>query len=192
MSPTRVLLPALSLTALTVLGGCGTYAPTHAPDARPAASPSASSPSTSFYWPSDDATYAPAPGDPKTHELRVLIRDVGGVDAYRMDDSERGCTSTSPKGFPHQLVISGPTKKQTYTPLASFDIPDTAIGTNGACEAELTVTVPYAPRYSMGIAMEGRGIATGYEPDPSWIETSGSSQKVVMLTQVTTVLEPGE
>src|SRR4051794_28805900 len=47
-----------------------------------------------------------APGDSKTHTFRVTIRDFGGVNQYT-DKTDGTCVSNAPKGFPHQLVVTG-------------------------------------------------------------------------------------
>jgi hypothetical protein len=168
---------AAGMLALTIVSGCGgdgsdSDKPSETPS-KPASTPT----------PDVVRTYVPSDGDPKTHILHVTIRDVGGVEAY--EATAQGCEPLYPE---HTiiLVVSGPTTKYDSTPLKDVDLPTSAEPANGACEAKMTVTVPYAPRYTLGIAKEGHGIATGDEPDPVWITTRGSSQKVTLVSQVVT------
>jgi hypothetical protein len=171
---------AVGILALVVLSGCrgGDGGGSDKPSESPPASATTPTPDVA-------STYVPGAGDPKTHILHVTIRDVGGVESY--EATAKGCVPINP---PHTalLVVSGPTAKFDYTPLKEVDIPTTAEPVNGACEAKVTVTVPYAPRYSLGIALEGHGIATGDEPPPPWITTRESAQKVTVLSQVVTTL----
>lgn len=170
---------AAGMLALAVLSGCGGDG---SDSAKPGESPS---PSANTPTPDVADTYVPADGDPKTHLLHVTIRDVGGVESYEF--TGKGCVPLNP---PHTavLVVFGPTAKFDFTPLKEVEIPTTADPVNGACEAKVTVKVRYAPRYSLGIALEGHGIATGDEPAPAWITTRGSSQEVTVLSQVVTTL----
>ncbi|MDR7085811.1 hypothetical protein J2X11_000650 [Aeromicrobium panaciterrae] len=171
---------AAGILALVVLSGCGGDSDSAKPSESPSATAATPSPA-----PEIADTYVPADGDPKTHILHVTIRDVGGVETY--EATAKGCVPLNP---PHttQLVVSGPTSKFDYTPLKEAYIPATAEPVNGACEAKLTIKVRYAPRYSLGIALEGQGIATGDEPPPAWITTRGSSQEVTVVSQVVTTL----
>lgn len=168
---------AAGILALTVVSGCGGDG---GDSAKPTETPSKT---TSTPTPDVASTYVPGDGDPKTHILQVTIRDVGGVKAYKA--TAQGCEPLYPE---HTiiLVVSGPTAKFDSTPLKDVDLPPNAEPNNGACEAKMTVTVPYAPRYTLGIATEGHGIATGDEPDPIWITTRGNSQKVTLVSQVVT------
>ena len=115
----------------------------------------------------------------------MTIRDVGGVEAY--EATARGCEPIYPE-HTVSLVVSGPTAKFDSTPFKDVDLPSNAEPVNGACEAKMTVTVRYAPRYTLGIAREGQGIATGDEPDPMWLTTRGNSQKVTLVSQVVDTL----
>lgn len=125
---------------------------------------------------------------PTTHVFRVTLRDVNGVEAYTQDDD--GCTSSAVKGWPHQLVVTGPDDESQI--LKSVDIPRAAQLTMGACEAKMTITVPYASRYSFGIAMEGRGIASPDALEPDWITAEGDSQNVTVVTHVVTTVKVTE
>jgi hypothetical protein len=51
----------------------------------------------------------------------------------------------------------------------------------------MTVTVPYAPRYTAGIAIEGHGIADPKNPGPkeTKIVTKGDSQDVLVINYPT-------
>lgn len=124
----------------------------------------------------------------KTHVFRVTLRDVNGVGAYTQDQD--GCASNAVKGFPHQLVVSGPDDESQI--LASVKIPKTAQPSMGACEAKMTITVPYAPRYSFGIAMEGQGIASPDALESDWITAEGESQDVTVVTHVVTTVKATE
>jgi hypothetical protein len=112
---------------------------------------------------------------------------VDGVEIYTQ--TEKGCVSNASAAFPHQLVIEGPTAEYSNAPLKTVNVPQKAESNMGGCESELTVTVPYAPRYSMGIPREGHGIASPYAPDEDWIVTRGDAQKVTMVTQSVTTLK---
>lgn len=170
---------AAGILALVVVSGCGGN---DSDSAKPSETPSktASTPA-----PDVASTYVPSDGDPKTHILHVTIRDVGGVEAY--EATAKGCEPLNPE-HTASLVVAGPTAEFDSTPLKDVDLPASAETFNGACEAKMTVKVPYAPRYTLGIAREGHGIATGDEPDPMWITTRGSSQKVTLVSQVVTTL----
>lgn len=128
-----------------------------------------------------EKTYVPAPGDPKTHRLRVTIRDKGrsyspgtchaindpGSDGALMSDS---------------LVVTGPDEKSEASQLGEAAIPTQARSLpDGTCEAEMMITVPYAPRYRAGIAVVGDGI---YDPktDPQGTRfvPDGSLQSIVV------------
>jgi hypothetical protein len=176
MRPTGLAAGVLALVALT---GCG--GDVSSDSAKPTESPSTTA---STPTPEPAATYVPRAGDPKTHVLHVRILDFAGIDAYKQ--SGRKCELLYGRHWA-VLVIAGPTAEVDSTPLKELDIPATAEpGEAGACVATLTVTVPYAPRYRLGIAHEGHGIANGYEPEEPWITTRGSSQKVTVVSQVVT------
>lgn len=131
--------------------------------------------------PRPQKTYIPAWGDPKTHDFTVTIHDVLPLDAYRVAGGQ--CVSTAYPGGPHQLVFSGPSRHLEDRPLdKSFPMPVTAqLYADGTCVSKLEVTVPYKPRYTAGIAMEGRGIALPTAPKNEPIITQGDSQEITVL-----------
>ena len=167
---------------LTSLSGCSDDKPADKSDSastnRPA--PPAAEPST-VPAPKAQKTYVPASGDPKTHELSVTIRDEGELDAYTAD-ADNTCTGNVLGGRSNQLLISGPNDEYELAPLASFDIPATArLLPNGACEATMAVTAPYAPHYLLGVTIHGRGIAGPDDPAETKVATNGNSQSVIVL-----------
>ena len=136
--------------------------------------------------PAPEQTYVPRPGDPRTHVLRLTIRDVAGVDAYATD--REGCPVLGPANLPPQVYVAGPDTKEPTATFTTVDVPRDAEPIMGACEAHLTITVPYAPRYTIGIASEGQGISQPDGPPPSWIITKGASQEVTLVSQVVQTL----
>ena len=116
-----------------------------------------------------------------------MAKDSVPYFVIREEATVKGCEPLNPE-HTASLVVEGPTAEFDSTPLKDVDLPASAETFNGACEAKMTVKVPYAPRYTLGIAREGHGIATGDEPDPMWITTRGSSQKVTLVSQVVTTL----
>lgn len=126
-------------------------------------------------------TYVPAPGDPKTHQLHVTIRDKGRsykpgtCHAINYPGSDGALQSDS-------LVVTGPDEKSEASQLGEAPIPTQARSLpDGTCEAKMTITVRYAPRYRAGIAVVGDGI---YDPktDPQGTRfvTKGSPQSIVV------------
>ncbi|MRJ77940.1 hypothetical protein GEV29_15465 [Aeromicrobium sp. SMF47] len=168
-----ILVGAVALTALAACSDndAGT-------EPKPASNPVAASTSPSV--PS-------AASDGRTHTFRVTIRDVRGVNEYRAGETR--CLSNAPKEFPHRLVVGGPDGDKGVTTLKSFEIPLEAQLSMGACESKMTITVPYAPRYTMDIGMEGSGIAGPDVPEPTWVTTKGTSQDVTVVSQVVTIVK---
>jgi hypothetical protein len=122
---------------------------------------------------------------PKSHEFKVTIRDATVATVYKdSGDNSGNCVSTAPKGFPNLLTVAGPDANGDPVTLKSFKIPATAHSSMGACESNMTVTVPYASRYIIDFGIEGHGVATGDEPKPTWITTEGKSQDVTVIAQV--------
>lgn len=132
--------------------------------------------------PAPKKTYVPAPGDPKQHIFNVTIHDVKPLDAYMLGTNGE-CVTTNRSNLRDQLAFSGPSKLQENRLLESFDIPSTGrLLADGSCEATLTVTVRYRPRFEAGVAMEGNGIAEPGEPNfHKKIITKGNPQKLLIL-----------
>ncbi|KRC66387.1 hypothetical protein ASE12_17440 [Aeromicrobium sp. Root236] len=170
-----VLVAILGITLSGCHGSSG--------DASPATE---ASPAKASRTPAPEETYVPRPGDPKTHVLRLTIRDVAGIDAYATD--REGCPVLGPANLPPQVYVAGPNTKEPTATFTTVDVPKDAEPIMGACEAHLTITVPYAPRYTIGIASEGQGISRPDAPPPSWIITKGASQKVTLVSQVVQTL----
>lgn len=87
------------------------------------------------------------------------------------------------------LAFSGPTRHYEDAPLehAEFPIPRQARSLpDGRCEATITVTVPYRPRYTVGIAQDGQGIPGPEDPnrDTKFV-TKGAKQEVVLINYPT-------
>jgi len=166
--------------SLVILSGCSGDGKDSDPKAVAATSATTSSPSEATSTPPAEATYVPKPGDPKEHTFVVTIRDQLSVpysDAYQV----KGDTCVL-LGVGSELVFHGPDKKHDRRPLKSFTIPDRArlVGST-TCEAAMTVTVPYAPRYFVGVAMEGHGMPAPTDPAETQVRPKGDSQKLIVL-----------
>ena len=148
--------------------------------AGPTATPETSA--TPTRTPKPEKTYVPGPGDPSTHTMNVTIRDRGISYTPGTCAAINGGTE-----YEDRLVFSGPDAQYENTPLGDeFPIPDQATSlADGTCEARMTVTVPYAPRYDAGIAREGKGIAGPDDPDGARITTKGEPQDVIVINYPT-------
>lgn len=124
------------------------------------------------------------------HELRVTIRDVpapndpDAADAYEVR-SAGGCSAIVWGPDSRQLgelVVSASRANDDLRILETFRLPDSArLSRDGTCEATLTISLPYAPRYVLGVGIEGRGIAPENAPEPPKVLTEGDSQDVVVV-----------
>ena len=187
-----VRLAAVAAVVATLAGGAVVARNTLPSDeVRPAgpAGPASEAPSptpkisvTPTKIPLPEKTYVPAPGDPKTHEMNVTIRDRGISYTPGTCAAIRGDTD-----FQDTLGFIGPDAQYERRPLGDeFPIPRQATRlADGTCEAKMTVTVPYAPRYGAGIAREGHGIAGPDDAGETQITTKGDSQDVVVLNYPT-------
>jgi len=162
--------------SLTSNDGRPPGAASQAPPSTPTTTPGTQA--TTRPTPKPEHTYVPAPGDPTTHELNVTIRDKGisytpGTCAAIRGDSPG----------PDTLAFSGPDKQYENRPLGrEFTIPKQGTRlADGTCEARLTVTIPYAPRYRAGIVREGHGISGPDDAGETLIATKGDSQDVVVM-----------
>lgn len=127
-----------------------------------------------------EATYVAAPGDPQTHILRITLHDVSPLDVY--EPAGDHCVTTSGDDvYRYKLTVDGPDGEYDFRTLKSAVIPDTArLLPDGTCEATMTITVPYAPRYKAGVGMAEHGATNKEtEPDPIW-KTKGSSQHITV------------
>ncbi len=165
---------ALATVALAALSGCSSDA--SAPKAAERTS-AATTPA-----PAPEKTYVPAPGDPTTHTFDVTIHDVLPLDAYEVAGGKCSADSVAPE-FPSTLTFSGPSKHLDEVPLdEEFPIPKTArLLADGSCEATMSVTVPYRPRYRAGVAIEGRGIANPDDPINDLVNTEDDSQAITVF-----------
>jgi hypothetical protein len=126
----------------------------------------------------------------KHHELRVTIRDKpapddpDAADAY-VAKSARECSAIVWGEDSEQLghlVVNAPDEQDELETVGSFDLPATArLLPDGTCEAALTIRVPYASRYVLGVAITGRGIKPENAPEPPVVITKGDSQSVVVV-----------
>ena len=173
----RLLGILIGAATIVVLGGCsgdGTEAKRPV-ESKPTPAVTQATPTSS----ATGQTYIRIPGDPKTHILHVTIRDEGELRAY-IPGANNECASTAPKGFPHELIVSGPDADESRATLGQFEAPATARRlSHGVCEAKMTITVPYAPRYTLGVGMAGQGIADPNAPRDVWVVTNGKSQDVI-------------
>lgn len=112
------------------------------------------------------------------YELRVTIREESPYDAYKPGQGE---TCVRAENVPAQLVIQDDRGKYP-TVVAELEIPSTArLTADGACEAKITAEVPFATKYRLGVAIEGRGISSPTDPGETYVKTTNSPQKVVVL-----------
>ncbi|KAA1397524.1 hypothetical protein [Aeromicrobium ginsengisoli] len=190
-TPHRLLLLASAAAVVAALAGGAVFARNSlsSNDTRPVGPASQGPPSTPTTTPRTqettgptprpERTYVPAPGDPKTHELNVTIRDKGISYTPGTCAAIRGNTD-----FQDRLGFSGPDKQYENRPLkdAEFTIPKQGTRlADGTCEATLTVTIPYAPRYRAGISREGHGISGPDDAGETLIAAKGDSQDVVVM-----------
>lgn len=177
----RVLGIFFAAVAVVALGGCSSNSSETKEPRRTVATPAATETTTATKPPAPQKTYIPAPGDPKSHVFDVTIHDVLPLDAYRTTGGQ--CVTSAVPDFPHKLTFIGPSRHFESRPLdKDFAIPETArLLSDGSCESQITVTVPYKPRYTAGIAMEGHGIPAPTDPDDTKIVTKGDSQAITVL-----------
>ncbi|KRC63565.1 hypothetical protein ASE12_01560 [Aeromicrobium sp. Root236] len=166
--------------SLAILSGCSGDGKDSEPKDVAATTSATSRPSATTSRPAAQATYVPKADDPKEHTFVVTIRDqltVPYSDAYQVAGDR--CDAL---GVGSELVFEGPDKKYDRRPLKSFTIPDHArLVDSKTCEATMTVTVPYAPRYFVGVAMEGHGMPAPTDPDETRVRPKGDSQKLIVL-----------
>lgn len=190
-STRRLVRLTLVAATVAVLAGGAVVARNALPsdEVRPAGpasqgpSTSPTTPTTTQDAPAPAQTYVPAPGDPTNHEVNVTIRDRG-----RSYDPDTCVATAGNSEAPDVLAFSGPDRTNENRPLkdAEFPIPDQGTKlADGTCEATMTVTVQYAPRYQAGIAQEGGGIAGPDSPSDTKITTTGDSQDVVIVNYAT-------
>lgn len=130
-----------------------------------------------------EKTYVRAPGDPKTHTVTIIIRDKGRSYA------PRSCLAVAGPDFADVLAFAGPSRHYENAPLKHGEFPIPRRGRalpDGRCEAKMTVTVTYRPRYTVGIAQEGQGIPGPEDPHgDTTIVTKGAAQEVVLINYPT-------
>jgi hypothetical protein len=113
------------------------------------------------------------------HELRVTIREESPYDAYKPGNREGECVRAT--NVPSQLIVMDASGKYPKN-LAEPEIPATARRTpSGACEATISVNVPFASRYRLGVAIEGHGISLPTDPGDTDAKVATSPQAVVVL-----------
>ena len=177
----RVMGILFGAVAVVAFSGCSSDSAETKVPRETVATPAAVETTTATELPAPEKTYIPAPGDPKSHVFDVMIHDVLPLDAYRTAGGQ--CLTTSVPDFPHKLTFIGPSRHLESRPLdKDFAIPETArLLTDGSCESQITVTVPYKPRYTAGIAMEGHGMPAPTDPGDTKIVTKGNSQAITVL-----------
>jgi hypothetical protein len=178
---------ALVAAAVAVLASGAIIAQSHVPqdDVRPAGpalqtslptTPAPTTPAPTYPHPQKPLkTYVPAPGDPKTHELRIAILDKG----LAYDPST--CTVLAPY---YRISFTGPSRNYEGVPVGDvFSIPSQAEArSDGTCAAVMTVTLPYRPLYQTGVGAEGKGIYDPkVDPGPTAIVTRGDAQDVTVI-----------
>lgn len=177
------LLPAKLFAALTfvaLISACGGSQTPHGDDSPPAsvdASAPTATPTEAIVRRSGGEVQPPYRG--KTHRLEVTIRDEGVLDAY-VEEGKR-CVAPLPQ-FPPTLVIvelgedpAGDTSSDWRAPSSGQLLAD------GTCEVHMAIDAPYSSKYSLGLAVEGNGIADpANDPRPAVVMTSGTAQEVVV------------
>jgi len=136
-----------------------------------------------------DAVTKHAEESAKRHKLQVTIRDEPALDdPYAADayvaTSASECSAimwdegTEQLG---ELVVSAPDETGELRMLKPFDLPPTArLLPDGTCEAVMTIDLPYASRYVLGVGIMGRGIKPENAPKPPVVITRGELQSVVV------------
>jgi hypothetical protein len=184
MHPLRALAVVVVLASLTACSSSDSDSdPDKAPKTKATVAPSATTATPTSSAPKPQKTYVPAPGDPKTHVVTVIIRDKGRSYAPRT------CVAVAGADFADELAFSGPTRHYENAPLKHGEFPIPRQGRllpDGRCEATTTVTLPYRPRYRVGIAQDGQGIPGPEDPqDDTKFVTKGNSQDVVLINYPT-------
>ena len=155
--------------------------PVKSPRTEATVAPSATTPTHDV--PQPEKTYVRAPGDPKTHTVTIIIRDKGRSYA------PRSCLAVAGADFADVLAFAGPSRHYENAPLKHGEFPIPRRGRalpDGRCEAKMTVTVTYRPRYTVGIAQEGQGIPGPEDPHgDTTIVTKGAAQEVVLINYPT-------
>jgi hypothetical protein len=184
MQPVKAMAVVVVLASITACSNSDSD-PAQSLKTEVTATPSTSTPSATTPSPTPKPlkTYVPAPGDPKTHVVTVIIRDKGR--SY----TPGTCVASRTVDTSDVLAFSGPTRHFENAPLKNSEFPIARHGrrlSDGTCEATMTVTVPYAPRYTVGIAQEGGGIPGPDDPNgDTKIVTKGNSQNVVLINYPT-------
>ncbi|MET0931692.1 MAG: hypothetical protein ABWX74_19380 [Aeromicrobium sp.] len=136
-----------------------------------------------------DATKRQAQEATRRHELLVTIRDQpapgdpDAADAYEAE-SGNGCSAIVWGENSEQLgelIVIALDEKDEPSMRKTFSLPASArLLPDGTCEATMTIDVPYASRYMLGVGITGRGIAREDAPDAPVVITEGHSQSVVV------------
>ena len=131
------------------------------------------SPPTAVSTPQTSEPTVDAPAQLPDHVLKVTIHDQLPLDAYKASNGGK-CVSTAVAGAPHQLAVDGSKYKE-------FDIPVSAqLLRDGSCRSSLTVTVRGAPKYTLGVVIEGKGISSPTDPGDTIVSSQGASQSVTV------------
>ena len=158
LPPTHAAKALAAVALLASLTGCSSS------DSDPDASPKAEAAAATTAAPTKDA--------PKTHDFTVTIRDKGRSYAPGT------CAALEQ---PSSLAFSDPDNRPVGD---EYPLPEQAEPrSGGTCEATMKVTVPYAPKYVAGVAVEGMGVADPEHPrtQQTKIVTKGDSQDIVIL-----------
>lgn len=123
------------------------------------------------------------------HELRVTIRDTPAGNDPDESDAYEATSATECSvivwGEDSQrlgeLVVTTPDTAGELTHVKMFGLPGSArLLPDGSCEASMTLHLPYASRYVLGVGIVGRGIRAEDAPEPPVVITQGDSQSVVV------------
>ncbi|MCD9197751.1 hypothetical protein [Aeromicrobium wangtongii] len=115
----------------------------------------------------------------RPHQLQVTISEQKPYDAYMPGDRPGQCVRASLA--PASLVVTDAAATSS-TPLADQALPATArLTPGGTCEARMSVEVPRAAMYHLGVAIMGRGIKGPTDPGGTEVQAGVSPQRVVVV-----------
>jgi hypothetical protein len=141
-------LAVLAIAVTLLVGGCGRYEGTTRDPSVEGDRPQAQK--------RDEGVARPA-GDSKDRTLRVIVRDLQPLSFY-----DANCKLIE-DAMPKLEVYATPAAAKSTTD--TFHLPVAAQKAADGCEAPaILVSVPNAEEYSIGVSMEGQGLASPDEP----------------------------
>jgi len=178
MTAMRGVCAFAAVSMVIVLSACTSDAESATPQTEVTTAPTTGATTTPSAEPSPEATYVPEPGDPKKKSLDVTIID----EARWVYDPATGCGDGSDFG-PAFVAVSGPTREYDWAPRGDDVVLDSSatLTTDENCTTTVSMTVPFAPRYRVGVGFEGKGISDGTEPH-QFVRIDGSDQPDAQFT----------